>query len=46
MKIYVIRHGETDVNVQNRINALNDDDLNETGINQAKALREKVKSLI
>lgn len=45
MKIYVIRHGQTNVNIENRINSLNDDDLNETGINQAKALREKVKNI-
>lgn len=45
MKIYVIRHGETDVNLQNRINSLNDDDINETGIKQAKITREKVKNI-
>ena len=36
MKIYVIRHGETDVNLENKINSLNEDDLNKTGIMQAK----------
>lgn len=36
MKIYVIRHGQTDVNLENKINSLNEDDLNETGIMQAK----------
>ena len=25
MKIYVIRHGETDVNLENRMNSLNED---------------------
>ena len=35
-KIYVIRHGETDVNVKNQINGRNDGMLNEVGINQAK----------
>ncbi|MCI8618100.1 MAG: histidine phosphatase family protein [Clostridia bacterium] len=45
MKIYVIRHGETDVNVENKINALNDDDLNENGANQAKALRKIVEKI-
>ena len=41
MKIYVIRHGQTDVNVENRINSLNDDDLNEIGIIQAKQVGKK-----
>ena len=45
MKIYVIRHGETDVNIQNRINSLNDDDLNENGIKQAKDLRNELKNI-
>ena len=45
MKIYVIRHGETDVNLQNRINSLNDDDINATGIKQANIAREKVKKI-
>ena len=45
MKIYVIRHGETNVNLENRINALNDSELNETGINQAKMVREEVKTI-
>ena len=42
MKIYVIRHGETDVNLENKINALNDDDLNKTGIIQAKNVGEQL----
>lgn len=45
MIIYVVRHGETDVNLENKINSLNDDDLNETGISQAKMLREQLKSV-
>lgn len=45
MKLYVIRHGETDVNLENKINALNDDDLNETGIQQAKELAKKVQKI-
>ena len=43
MRIYVIRHGETNVNLENKINSLNDDDLNETGIMQAKHVREQLK---
>lgn len=44
--LYIFRHGQTDLNVKNvwqgsQINA----ELNETGINQAKALKEKLISL-
>ena len=45
MKIYVIRHGETDVNLENKINSLNEDDLNETGIMQAKQVGKKLKEI-
>ena len=45
MKIYVIRHGQTDVNLENKINALNDDDLNETGIMQAKEVGKKLENI-
>ena len=45
MKIYVVRHGETDVNVENKINSTNNDDINENGIRQAKALRDIVKDI-
>ena len=27
MKLYVIRHGQTNVNLENKINSLNNDDL-------------------
>lgn len=45
MKIYVIRHGLTDINVENKINSLNDDDLNEIGIKQAIELRNLLKKI-
>lgn len=45
MKIYVIRHGETNVNLEMRINSINDDDLNETGILQAKEVGKKMVGL-
>lgn len=45
MKIYVIRHGETNVNLENKINSLNDDDLNQTGIIQAKEVGNKLKDI-
>lgn len=45
MKIYFIRHGETDWNVNNKIQGSNDIELNENGISQAIALGEKFKTL-
>ncbi|HCL00994.1 MAG TPA: phosphoglycerate mutase [Lachnoclostridium phytofermentans] len=45
MNIYFIRHGETDWNVENKIQGSNDIDLNGNGISQALALGEKVKTL-
>lgn len=45
MKIYIIRHGETNINVENRINSLNDEDLNEEGIKQAENLRKNLKNI-
>ena len=45
MKLYVVRHGQTDVNINNLINSLNDDDLNENGINEAKELANKIKDI-
>ena len=45
MKIYIVRHGETNVNLENKINSLNDDGLNETGIIQAKEVGEKMREI-
>ena len=45
MRLYVIRHGETDINLNNQINSLNDDDLNETGILQANSLKSKIEEI-
>lgn len=44
MKLYFIRHGETDWNRQGRIQGTNDIDLNETGIEQAEMLGQKLKA--
>lgn len=42
MKIYLVRHGETDLNKQNRMQSVSDEPLNEKGIAQAKAAKEKI----
>lgn len=43
MKIYVMRHGQTDWNVQKKIQGQSDIKLNEEGRKQALAAKEKVK---
>ena len=45
MKIYIVRHGQTKCNVENKYNCRLDEDINEMGIEQAKQTREKVKKL-
>lgn len=45
MKIYVLRHGRTNLNERNKYNCRIDEDLNKTGIEQAKRVAPKVKEL-
>lgn len=45
MLIYAIRHGQTDINLEDRINGLNDHDLNEEGIRQAVRAREEIEEI-
>lgn len=45
MNLYVIRHGQTEVNLKQQINGINDIDLNQTGIEQAKQMEQKIKEL-
>ena len=45
MKLYVTRHGQTDFNRQDRILGTTDMELNETGIQQAHGLAERVSGL-
>lgn len=44
MKVYVMRHGLTDWNLNNKIQGQKDTELNEIGIQQAKEAREKFNS--
>lgn len=45
MKLYVIRHGLTNCNVEHKYNCRYDEDINEIGIEQAKEASKKVKNL-
>lgn len=45
MKIYIVRHGETDWNVQSRLQGQTDIPLNEKGIREAQKTAEKLKEL-
>ena len=44
MKVYIVRHGEVPHNALKQYNSV-DEDLNEVGILQANALKEKIKDL-
>lgn len=45
MILYVVRHGETDLNSQERYGGQMNVPLNETGLKQAKILAEKIKEI-
>lgn len=45
MKLYVLRHGQTNCNKENRYNCRYDEDINEIGIKQAIRASENVKKL-
>jgi probable phosphoglycerate mutase len=42
MKLFLIRHGQTDWNIEGRIQGSYDSELNDTGIRQAKELSRKI----
>lgn len=45
MKLFLVRHGQTDWNVKGKIQGSVDSELNETGIKQAEELSKKIKIL-
>ena len=45
MKLYVIRHGQTNCNKEHKYNCRYDEDINETGIQQANDASDKVSKL-
>lgn len=45
MKIYVLRHGNTDANINHVITGVTDVDINEKGVEQAKEAGEKLRKL-
>lgn len=45
MKLYVIRHGQTDCNKEHKYNCRYDEDLNEIGVEQAKNSIENIMKL-
>lgn len=44
MNLYVIRHGEVNINVRNEVNSINDSILTEKGINQVEAAADKLEN--
>lgn len=45
MNIYVMRHGQTNNNDLGLFNGRNDEDINETGVEQAKIARDELKNI-
>ena len=45
MKVYVTRHGQTDWNLEGRLQGWADNPINQNGINQALELREQIKDI-
>lgn len=44
MKVFLVRHGQTDTNINNSYNFVNED-INQNGIKQAEELRDRIKDM-
>ncbi|MBQ3325530.1 histidine phosphatase family protein [Candidatus Saccharibacteria bacterium] len=45
MKLYVVRHGETDSNVKGIVSGVQDEGINKNGIKQAQAINQKLEGV-
>ena len=45
MKIFLVRHGETQANVNKLFNGRNEKDLNAKGVSQAEKLSSQIKNI-
>ena len=45
MRLYLVRHGQTDWNLEERMQGRKGVGLNETGVKQVEALRDKIKDI-
>ena len=43
MRVFIVRHGETDWNVQNRCQGVSDTTLNTNGLEQAQAIANRLR---
>jgi len=43
MRVFIVRHGETDYNIQNRLQGVRDIPLNQAGLEQAQAIANRLR---
>lgn len=44
MKVYIVRHGQTNSNIESKLLGITDEDINEMGIRQAKKAKENLRN--